>query len=105
MAVLIGGSGAWTLTRPAAPDLTGEVLRAVAPTQLAAGLMLAAAAVVALAAPSRIGLIGLIVGVVGAVATIGAGSLQGARYAEREQASAGCGSGSGCGGCAKVCGS
>ena len=86
-----------------AADLTGLVLRAVAPTQVAAGVMLAAAGVVALAAPHRIGLIALIVGVVGAVATVGAGSWQGARYAESRQASGGCGSGEGCGGCAKLC--
>lgn len=103
LAVLIGGSGIWTLRRPAPADLTGLVLRAVAPTQVAAGVMLAAAGVVALAAPHRIGLIALIVGVVGAVATVGAGSWQGARYAESRQASGGCGSGEGCGGCAKLC--
>ena len=109
LAVLIGGSGLWTLRRPAPADLTGQVLRAVAPTQLAASVMLAAGAVVALAAPHRIGVIGLIVGLVGAVATVGAGSWQGARYAESRQSGGGCGSGDGsgggCGGCAKVCGS
>lgn len=104
MAVLIGGTGLWTLTRPAATDLTGHVLRAVAPTQLAGGVMLAAGGIVALAAPPRIGLIGLVAGAVGAIATIAAGSWQGARYVERQQSSGGCGSDSGCGGCAKVCG-
>jgi hypothetical protein len=105
LAVLIGGSGLWTLRRPAPADLTGVVLRAVAPTQVAASVMLAAGGVIGLAAPHRIGLIGLIVAVVGAVATIGAGSWQGARYVERKQSAGGCGSGEGCGGCAKVCGS
>ena len=37
--------------------------------------------------------------------TIAAGSWQGARYAARREATAGgCGSGAGCGGCAKICG-
>ncbi|MEI6253161.1 MAG: hypothetical protein WCP30_10175 [Mycobacteriaceae bacterium] len=107
LAVLIGGSGLWTLARTPGVDLTGQVLRAVAPTQLAAAVMLAAGAILALAAPDTIGKIGLIGGVVGAVATIAAGSWQGARYAARREASAGggCGSAEGCGGCAKVCGS
>ena len=105
LAVLIGGSGLWTLRRPAPADLTGQVLRAVAPTQLAAAVMLAAGGVIALTAPHRIGLVALIVGVIGAVTTVGAGSWQGARYAESRQGTGGCGSGEGCGGCAKVCGS
>lgn len=105
LALLIGGSGLWTLTRPAPGDLTGQVVRAVAPTQLAAAVMLAAGGVLALAAPHNIGLIGLILGTVGAIATVAAGSWQGARYATRRQNTAGCGSGEGCGGCAKVCGS
>ena len=108
LAVLIGGSGLWTLARPPGVDLTGQVLRAVAPTQLAAG------------------------GDAGRGGDRGpgrarhdrpdradrrrrrsgrrpsaAGSWQGARYAARREASAGggCGSAAGCGGCAKVCGS
>ncbi|MCW1959226.1 MAG: hypothetical protein KIH64_011910 [Mycobacterium sp.] len=105
LAVLIGGSGLWTLRRPAPADLTGLVLRAVAPTQVAAGIMLAAAGIVALAAPHRVGLIALVVGVLGAIATVGAGSWQGARYAESRQSAGGCGSGEGRGGRAKVWGS
>jgi hypothetical protein len=106
LAALIGGTGLRTLRRPAPVDLTGQVLRAVAPTQLAAGVMLAAAGITALTAPHQIGLIALIVGVVGAVATLVAGSWQSARYVEsRQAAGGGCGSTDGCGGCAKVCGS
>lgn len=109
LAVLIGGSGLWTLRKPAPADLNGQVARAVAPTQVAAGVMLAAGGIVALAAPHRIGLVGLIVGVVGAIATVGAGSWQGARFATSRQSAGGCasreGSGDGCGGCAKICGS
>lgn len=106
LAALIGGSGLWTLTRPPAVDLTGQVLRAVAPTQLAAAVMLAAGAILGLAAPEPIAKIGLLGGAVGAILTIAAGSWQGARYAARREAAAkDCGSGQGCGGCAKACGS
>ena len=106
MAALIGGSGLWTLARTPGVDLTAQVLRAVAPTQIAAAVMLAAGAIVALAARGQFGWIAMISGVVGAVATIGVGSWQGARYAARREAASGggCGSSAGCGGCAKVCG-
>lgn len=106
MAVLIGGSGAWTLARTPGVDLTAQVLRAVAPTQIAAAVMLAAGAIVALTARGQIGWIAIVTGVIGAVTTIAVGSWQGARFAaSREAASGGgCGSGEGCGGCAKVCG-
>lgn len=108
LAVLIGGSGLWTLARRPAVDLTTEVVRMVAPTQIAAGIMLAAGGVLALAAPGRIGLIALIVGAVGAIGTVLAGSWQGARYAAGREAAAsgsggGCGSAGGCGGCGEVC--
>lgn len=101
LAVLVGGSGLWTMNRPAT-DLTSEVMRAVAPTQLAAALMLAAGGVTALAAPSSTGLIVLSVCALGAVGTIGAGSWQGARYAARREAtSTGC-AGS-CTSCVRSC--
>lgn len=103
LAVLIGGTGLWTLTRGAATDLTGQVLRSVAPAQLAAAVMLAAGAIVGLTAPAQIGVIAVIVGVVGAVGTLGAASWQGARYAERKSGSGGCDSAGGCGGCGQVC--
>ena len=90
MALLVGGSGAWTLTRPAGADLTAQVLRAVAPTQLAAAVMLAAGGVAAMAAPAHTGLLVLIVCVIGAVGTIAAGSWQGARYAARREEEASC---------------
>ena len=103
LAVLIGGTGLWTLRRPVPADLNGQVVRMVAPTQLAAGVMLAAGGAIALAASHRIGLIALIGGFVGAVGTIAAGSWQSARYATRKQSSGGCGSSAGCGGCSQVC--
>ena len=55
-------------------DLTNQVVRAVAPTQIAAAVMLAAGAIVATAAPGAIGTIRLVGGVIGAVGTIAAGS-------------------------------
>ena len=42
LAALVGGTGLWTLTRRPPVDLTGQVLRLVAPTQIAAAIMLAA---------------------------------------------------------------
>ena len=103
LAVLVGGSGLFAIRRAPGPDVTSQVLRAMAPTQLAAAVMLAAGGVVALASPARVGLLVLIVCVVGAVGTVAAGSWQGARYAARREATAGCGGDGGCTGCTKVC--
>jgi hypothetical protein len=103
LAALIGGSGLWTLARRPGVDLTGRVLRAVAPTQIAAAVMLAAGALVALAAPARIGLIGLIIGAAGAIGTIGAGSWRAARYAAQQEVTSSCGSADGCAGCTQLC--
>jgi hypothetical protein len=61
-------------------------LRAMAPTQLAAAVMLAAGGVVAIAASGRSALVLLVVCVVGAVGTLAAGSWQSARFALRQQA-------------------
>lgn len=101
LAALIGGSGLWTMARRPAGDLTAQVLRAVAPVQLAAAVMLAAGGTVALAAPQRTGLPVLIVCAVGALGTLAAGSWQGARYAARREATAGCGNS--CAGCDQLC--
>lgn len=103
LALLIGGSGLWNLTRRPPVDLTSEVLRMMAPTQLAAAMMLAVGGVIAIAAPGA-GPVPLILGAVGAVATVAVGSWQSARYAARRQADAGCGSTGGCAGCTRVCG-
>ncbi|GAA1681402.1 hypothetical protein MMUR_05920 [Mycolicibacterium murale] len=102
-ALAAGASGVWTLTRPKSADLTQQVLRAVAPVQLAAAVMLAAGGVVAVAVPAPTGLVVLIVCVVGAVGTILAGSWQGARFATRPQPAADCGSS--CGSCTLSCSS
>ncbi len=103
LAVLIGASGLLALRRAPGPDVTTQVLRAMAPTQLAAAVMLAAGGGVALASPTRAGLLVLIGCVVGAIGTVAAGSWQGARYAARKEAASSCGGGGGCAGCTKVC--
>ena len=106
LALLIGGSGLWTLLRGSGSggDLNAAVSRLVAPTQVAAGVMLAAGGAVALAAPGRVGVLALILGGIGAVGTVAAGSWQGARYAAQREAAGGCASGGGCAGCEQVCG-
>ena len=105
LAVLIGGSGLWTLARRPPVDLTSQVLRMVAPTQLAAAVMLAAGGVIALAAPGA-GPVPLILAGFGAVATIAVGSWQAARYAARREGAgaSACGPGGGCAGCTRDCG-
>ena len=103
LAVVIAGSGVWTLARRSGVDVTGQVLRAVAPTQVAAAVMLAAGGIVALAAQAPIPLIALIIGGVGAIGTIGAGSWRAARYAARQQVVSTCGSADGCAGCTQLC--
>lgn len=104
LAVLVGGSGVWTLLRGSAVDVNAAVARLVAPTQVAAGVMLAAGGAVALAAPGRVGVLALILGGLGSIGTVAAGSWQGARYATRREGGAGCASGGGCAGCEQVCG-
>ncbi|MBS1696132.1 MAG: hypothetical protein JST91_28410 [Actinobacteria bacterium] len=103
-AAAVGAVGLWTLTRPHHGDPTRRMLRAVAPTQLAAAVMLAAGGVVALSARPHTALAVLIVCVVGAVATIAAGCWQIAKAAAAAQAAqpaAGCGSA--CGSCTLSC--
>jgi hypothetical protein len=82
--------GLWSLTRPHAGDPVGQVLRAVAPTQLAAAVMLAAGGAVALAAPAHTGVLVLVVCVVGAVGTVAAGCYQSARVVAQREAAASC---------------
>jgi hypothetical protein len=78
--------GLWLLTRPHSGDYVRLVLRAVAPTQLAAAVMLAAGGVVALSARPATGLLVVIVCVVGAVSTVAAGCWQSAKAVARGQA-------------------
>lgn len=102
-AIAVAATGVYTLTRPRSTDLTLQVLRSVAPVQLAAAAMLAVGGVVALAAPAPTGLVVLIVCIIGAVGTIAAGSWQGARFATRPQPASDCGSS--CGSCTLSCAS
>ncbi|RDH75674.1 hypothetical protein DVS77_25680 [Mycolicibacterium moriokaense] len=91
--------GVWTLTRPRSADMVRQVLRAVAPTQLAAAAMLTVAGVVALSSQPETGLVVLLVCVIGAVATVAAGCWQSAKFvAARAGAGASCASPAG--GCA-----
>jgi hypothetical protein len=90
-AVVTAALGVWILTRPQPGDLVRQVLRGVAPTQLAAAAMLAVAGVVALSAPPRTGLLVVVVCAVGAIATVAAGCWQSAKFVAAREASVGCG--------------
>jgi hypothetical protein len=104
-AVASAGFGAWSLSQSQTADTTDTTalaLRAMAPTQLAAAVMLAAAGVVALAASGHTALLVLIVCFTGALGTLAAGSWQSARFAlRREAATADCGGN--CVGCTLSC--
>jgi hypothetical protein len=90
--------GLWTLAHPRPEDPVRSVLRAVAPTQLAAAAMLAAGAIVALVAPQQIGVLSLVICVLGAVGTVAAGCYQAAKVAARSQPAA-----TGCAGSCQSC--
>jgi aspartate aminotransferase-like enzyme len=90
--------GARSLSHNRAVDATQLALRAMAPTQFAAAVMLAAGGVVALAASPPTALVLLIVCVAGAFGTLATGSCQSARFAVRQQAAS-----PGCGGHCAVC--
>lgn len=80
-AVVVAALGLSPLVRSRGTGLVDEARRAVAPTRLAAALMLGAGGVVALAATQPTALIVLIVCLIGALGTVAAGSWQGARFA------------------------
>jgi purine-cytosine permease-like protein len=102
VAVLLAVLGLWSLARPVGADTAEQVMRSVAPPQLAAAVMLAAGGAVALAAPQGTALTVVCVCIVGAIGTVAAGSWQTARYAlRREAASAGCGGA--CAACTLAC--
>jgi hypothetical protein len=69
----------WSLARIPADGSERQVLRAVAPTQLAGAVMLAAGGAIAFAAPAHIGVLMLVMCVVGAVGTVAAGCYQSAK--------------------------
>lgn len=91
-AVASAGFGTWWLGRNRDRGPAALALRAMAPTQLAAAVMLAAGGAVALVAAPRTALVVVIACVAGALGTLAAGSWQSARYAlRREVAASGCG--------------
>jgi hypothetical protein len=113
-AVAIAALGLWLLTRPRTDDYpVRQVLRAVAPTQLAAAVMLTAGGLVALSAKPQTGVLVVVVCVVGAVATVAAGCWQSAKVvaasaaqstgAQREAAQAAIGCGGACATCTLSC--
>ena len=100
-AVASAGFGTWSLSHHQAAEgaaITQLALRAMAPTQLAAAVMLGAGGVVALAASPHTALVVLIVCAVGALGTLATGSWQSARFALRQEAAA-----PGCAGSCAVC--
>ena len=100
-AAAIAGLGVWLLARPRSADPIQSVLRGVAPTQLAAAAMLAAAGTVALSSHPDTALVVVVVCVVGAVSTVAAGCWQAAKViASREAAVGGA---DGCGGACATC--
>lgn len=101
-AIVTGALGLRSLSRSGAADDSQLVTRSIAPTQLAAAVMLAVGGAVALVGPDpgAVVLVGLCVA--GAVGTVAVGSWQSARYAlRREAATAPCGGA--CAGCTRPC--
>jgi hypothetical protein len=82
--------GAWYLTRPPTADFVAQTLRAVAPTQLAAAVILAAGGIVAMSTAPSTGVLMLVVCVFGAVGTVAAGCYQSAKVVAQREAVAGC---------------
>ncbi|MDZ4269629.1 MAG: hypothetical protein U1D00_28770, partial [Mycobacterium sp.] len=100
-----------SLTRPSSGDYVRQVLRAVAPTQLAAAVMLAAGAVVGLSVSPPMSTVVLVVCIIGAVATVAAGCWQSAKAVLRDEQlrqqdkeASSCGGGA-CATCTLSCGS
>lgn len=99
-AVASAGFGTWSLSRNHVVETSALALRALAPTQLAAAIMLAAGGAVALAASPHTALVVVIVCVAGALGTLAAGSWQSARFALRREAATAT---AGCAGACTVC--
>ena len=92
--------GVRTLARPLTGDPEQLVLRAVAPAQIAVGVILAVGGTLVLAGPRSVALLALIISITGALGILAAGAWQGARYAAQQAEVAGeaggCGAGCGC---------
>lgn len=99
-AAVVAAHGARSLARPAGPGQ--QVLRLVAPSQLAGALMLAAGGVVALSSQASMGVAVLVVAALGAIGTIAAGAWQGARVIAATTAHRPT-CGQSCGSCALTC--
>ncbi|MBO0680071.1 hypothetical protein JRC04_21610 [Mycolicibacterium sp. S2-37] len=107
-AAAVGGTGVWLVTRPHSDDPVRQSLRAVAPTQFAAAVMLAAGGAVALSAPRVTAILAVAAGVIGAVGTVAAGCWQSAKAITRAgqiSAAADAATAAGDDGCAGSCAS
>lgn len=87
-AVVVGATGLWLVTRPRPADPLRVTVRAVAPTQFAAAVILAAGGLVALSAPPATGVVAIGACVIGAVGTVAAGCWQTAKAITRAEAAA-----------------
>ena len=85
-AAVCAGAGLRSLTRPVTADPAAQAIRALAPVQLAAAVMLAAGGAVGLTGRGATGWVVLALCTVGALGTLAAGSWQGARYALAQDA-------------------
>jgi hypothetical protein len=105
-AAAVAATGMWLLARPCPDDVVRQVLRSVAPTQLAGSVMLAAGGAAALSAPAGAGVLLMVMCVFGAVGTIAAGCYQAAKLVARQEVLATASSASGgAEGCAGSCAS
>lgn len=102
-AVVIAALGGWLLWAPAPGDPKRQVLRGVAPTQLAAAAMLACAGTVALSSRPDTAFVVVIVCVIGAVSTVAAGCWQAAKVIATREAVAATSSADGCAGSCASC--
>ncbi|HEX9833993.1 MAG TPA: hypothetical protein VGA66_13105 [Mycobacterium sp.] len=104
-ALVLAGLGAWLLGVPAPADPKRQVLRGVAPTQLAAAAMFASAGTVALSSRPDTALVVVVVCVIGAVSTVAAGCWQAAKVIATREATgrAPDSLGDGCGGACATC--
>lgn len=99
-AAVIAVQGIWALTRPPSADYRRQVLRGVAPTQLAAAVMLGAGGLVGLSTAGPLATTVLIVCVAVAIFTVAAGCWQSARAVliREQRTRAATGTAQGCGG-------
>jgi hypothetical protein len=97
-AVVTAALGVWSLKRPVSADYVQLVLRGVAPTQLAAAVMLAAGSAVAFAAAPPTSIAVFCLCIAGAIGTVAAGCWQSAKAVSRENARQAANSSGGCAG-------